>query len=65
MNDLPATIEELIPALDASRDARVTRCHGSLACIEMDDAGDGAFERVCADPVATELVRRGLVRDAR
>ena len=63
--DLPASIEELIPALDATRDARVTRCHGNLACIEMDDHGQGDFERVCSDPVATELVRRGLVRDAR
>jgi hypothetical protein len=63
--DLPATIEELIPALSADRDARVTRCHGTLACIEMDDAGGGPFERVCTDPVASELVRRGLVRDAR
>jgi hypothetical protein len=64
-HELPQTVIEILPALDASRDARVTRCHGTLACIEMDDDGNGPFERVVTDEVASELVRRGLVRDAR
>lgn len=61
---LPATIIALLPALSADRDARVTAAHG-LACIEMDDAGYGAFERMCSPAVADVLVRIGAVRDAR
>lgn len=62
---MTATLQELLPALSADRDARVTRVHGTLACIEMDDAGYGEFARVISDDAASELVALGLVRDAR
>ncbi len=62
---MTATLTELLPALTADRDARVTRVHGTLACIEMNDAGEGEFARVITDSAADELVALGLVRDAR
>ncbi len=60
-----ATLTELIPALTADRDARVICIHGTLACIEMNDAGEGEFVRVITDSAADELVALGAVRDAR
>lgn len=62
---MTATLQDLLPALSADRDARVTRVHGTLACVEMDDVGEGEFARVISDESATELVALGLVRDAR
>ena len=63
-SSLSATTVELAPALTADRDARVTRANGTTA-IEMDDAGEGEFWRATSEKEADELVRLGLVRDAR
>ena len=65
--ELPTTIVEMLDALTADRDARVERSSYSadVCGIVMDDAGDGEFWRACTHQTADELVRRGLVRDAR
>lgn len=65
LGHLPATICELLPALSKDRDARVVRVYGDLACIEMDDCGQGEFSRICSAEVAAELVNMGICRDAR
>ena len=65
-SSLRATIVEMLLALTAERDARVTsHADRDLASIEMDDAGAGEFERTITDREASELVRLGVVRDAR
>ncbi len=60
-----ATLQDILPALTAERDARVTRVHGTMACIEMNDDGTGEFARVVSNAEADELVALGIVRDAR
>lgn len=63
--ELRATTEEMAASLSPARDARVTSCCGGLARVVMDDDGFGEFERVVTNDEADELVRRGVVRDAR
>ena len=62
---LRATLAELADALTPDRNARVESGPDGLACVCMDDAGQGEFSRVITDNEATELVRLGLCRDAR
>jgi hypothetical protein len=46
------------------RDARI-ESHNGIDFLAMDDAGEGEFARAMGPIEAAELVRSGLVRDAR
>lgn len=65
--NLSATTVEIIDALTADRDARVEThvCGNDMASLMMDDHGSGEFHRTISSREANELVRLGLVRDAR